>query len=176
MSIIPYAGMVDGALKLKLDVTLWLGIGRTASWPSESAPPTENVASTVLDQPIGYKKVEMTSLVVPDVAGTIVFQGQNYRIVADADGVSQLARYCYLKASLNYQETNSLGNVIGAVTFRQTGIFSGLVPQTGLEGETVLTPNQVSSVGRLIFLVNHTPRTRDVLMRDIVEVLREFKA
>lgn len=176
MSLIPYAGMVDGALKLKLDATLWLGIGRTSAWVNESSPPAENVASTVLDQPIGYKKVEMTALVKPDAGGSIVFQGQNYSIVADNDAVAQIARYCYIKASLNYQESNSLGNVIGAVTFRQTGLFSGLVCQSGLEGETVLTPAQVQSVGRLVFLVNHTPRTRDVLMRDIIEILREFKA
>lgn len=176
MAIIPYAGMVDGALKLKQDVSLWLGIGRTSAWANESAPPAENVASSVLDQPIGYKKVEMTSLVVPDALGSIVFQGQNYRLVDDEDGVAEIARYCYIKASLNYQESNVNGNVIGAVTFRQTGLFSGLVPQNGLEGETCLTPAQVTTVGRLVFLVNHTPRTRDVLMRDIIEILREFKA
>lgn len=176
MSIIPYAGMVDGALKLKLDTTLWLGIGRTTAWPNESSPPAENVAAVVLDQPIGYKKVEMTSLVVPDALGSIVFQGQNYRLVDDEDGVAEVARYCYIKASLNYQETNVNGNVVGAVTFRQTALFSGLTSINGLEGETVLTPAQVSSVGRMIFLVNHTPRTRDILMRDIIEILREFKA
>ena len=172
MSIVPYAGMVDAALKLKLSVdSLWLAIARSIAWPNETAPPSEDLSTAILQDTIAYKKVDMTSLAVPDPNGDIEFQSNKYRLVADVDAIQELARWCYIKASINHTESNVSGPIIGNVHWRVTGIFSGLVPASGFGSESVLSPAQVDDPGRLIFYANHVEREHQTSLIDLIEVI-----
>lgn len=170
MGIVPYTGMVDAALKLKLEEgDLWVAIARHLAWPDETAPPVEDPTTSVLQDTIAYKKVDMTSLAVPDPNGDIEFQNSKYRLVADVDAVQELARWTYIKASINNTETNHAGNTIGNVHWRVTGVFAGLVPASGFGTDDSLLPNQVDDPGRLIFYANHIEREHVTSVIDLLE-------
>lgn len=172
MGIVPYAGMVDAALKLKLQETdLWLVIARSVAWPNETAPPVEDLSTVILQDTIAYKRVDMTSLAVPDPTGDIEFQSNKYRLVADVDAMQELARWVYIKASINHTESNHAGTVIGNVHWRITGIFAGLVPSSGFGSDDVLASDQVDDPGRLIFYANHVEREHQTSLIDLVEVI-----
>ena len=169
MSLVPYAGMVDAALKLKNDLNLWVAIGQTTAWANEAAPPAEDINAQTVSGVVVYKRVETTSVCVPDLNGLVVFQTQKYTLIQDINALSAVARYTYLKTSLNYTE-------VPVVTFRQVGVFSGLVPSAGFTTADILLPTQIVSPGRLLFVANDIPRVRSINTRDIIEIIREFKS
>jgi hypothetical protein len=184
MPVTPYTGMVDSAIRFKSLPSLWLCIGRSTPWTDENAPPDENdfdnfpeyLSMTMPEEPIALKRIDFAGLCVPDIDGDIKYQNQRYKYVPDVDAVSLLARWVYVRASLDYYERNSAGAiVIGQTTYRQACLISGLVPLPPYKEENVLAPNQVASWGRLVCVVNMPPRDRDPKMRDVIQFLREFR-
>lgn len=200
MPIIPFSGMVESAIRFMNQPPLWFCIGRTTPWPDENNPPNENDFSAnpqYLDylnpeELIGFKRVEVTQLCVPDVNGEVKYKTQRYKLIDTQDAVEYQARWLYIRATLDYIERNSANqSVIGLVTYRQTCLMSGIVPLDPYKDEVVLTPNQVQRYpttdlrvperlrgtvkGRLVYLQNHKPRERFGTMRDIFELVREFR-
>ena len=185
MPITPYVGMVDAALRFKSGTPpVWLCIGRYTPWDDENAPPNENdfthhpeyLDVTVPEEPIALKRVDFMGLCVPDANGDIRYLQQRYSYVSDTSAVSLLARWCYIRASLNYYEKNSAGNVvIGSATYRQATLLSGVVSLPAFKNESVLAPSQVQSYGRIVCVTNFSPRERDPKMRDVLEFVREFR-
>lgn len=200
MPITPYSGMCEAAIRFMNQPPLWFVIGRTTAWPNESVPPNENDFTTYPqymdyvepEEIIGFKRVEVTQLCVPDITGEVKFRNQNYKLVDTADAVALGARWLYIRATLDYFEKNSAQQtVIGQVTYRQSCLMSGITPLAPYTNEIVLTPTQVMryptndatipanlrgrTMGRLVYFSNHTARTRDGAMRDIFELVREFR-
>ena len=172
MSLVPYTGMVNAALNLKRDKeNLWVAIGKTTPWADEAAPPQEDVTAEELIETICYKKVDMTSLAVPDPNGDIEFELTKYRLIEDSLAEEEYARWCYVKASFSHLEENIGGIVLANASWRQTGLFTGLTAIEGYENETILQPDQVLSRGKLIFYDNHVRRTRDTSLRDVIEII-----
>lgn len=184
MPITPYVGMVDSAIRFKSNPTLWVSIGRTTPWEDENTPPDENdfnenpeyLNMVTPDEPIAFKRIDFAGLVVPDANGDIVYQQQRYSYVPDAEAITRLARWVFVRASLDYLERNSAGTVIvGETTYRQVCLLSGLVPKDPYVEENVLTPAQVDSIGRVVVVANIPPRLRDPRMRDVIKFIREFR-
>lgn len=184
MPITPYVGMVDSAIRFKSSPTLWVCIGRSTPWEDENAPPDENdfenhpeyLNITMPEEPIALKRIDFAGLAVPDANGDIRYHDQRYSYVPDADAISLLARWVYIRASLDYYERNSAGTiVIGQTTYRQATLLSGIQPLPPYKEENVLAPNQIQDWGRIVCVTNFPPRDRDPKMRDVLEFIREFR-
>jgi hypothetical protein len=158
-----------------------------AQFRDEPGPPNENnfgdypqfLNLSAPQQPLGYKKVEVMQLCVPDVTGEVRYRQQRYRLVDDEEASTPgvMARWCYIRASIDHIERNSAGEdvILDNITFRQILLLSDLVPVAAYKDETVLKPNQVDKPGRITYIANIPPRVRDRDRRDIIEIVREFK-
>jgi hypothetical protein len=183
--ITPYVGMVDLAIRFKSNPLLWLCIGRTTPWPDENAPPdvTDTVTypqylnMTVPEEPIALKKIDFAGLCVPDANGQIRYQNQRFSYVPDVNAVSLLARWVYVRASLDYIETNSVGTVIvgSDIAYRQASLLSGVVPQAPYANESTILASQVQDFGRVVCVTNFPPRQRNPRKRDVLEFIREMR-
>jgi hypothetical protein len=113
------------------------------------------------DGVLGFKVCDQKSLVVPDAAGTIVYNGQNWRVVAPANALAEGAYQVYVHAALNYAELP-----VG-ITYRQVGVLTGVTRAAGT-GPSVLalTPDLVSSNGFVELVDNKPPQTRSNSQRE----------
>ena len=146
---------------------VWGVIGRTTAWPDENNPPAEDVATTLLDTPIGYKKILTKLLVKPDVSGDIQFKNQNYAVVTVEEAFNEDVVRVFLEFSFDYDE-------VPLSTFRQIGIHRGLVPTAGNELALVLQPAQVASAGPLLYYVNRLAETRAIDKKNIIRRILQF--
>lgn len=184
MPIEPYVGMVDSALRLKNQPQIWLGLAITSPWPDDNNPPNENdiesnpqfINMTSITQPIAFKKLDEVDLCVPDASGPIKFANTSYSPVIPGSEVALLARWVNFRATINYTERDSHGTIIiGATTWRQYLLVSGLVPSTGFEHESVLAPNHVADIGRIIMVTNIKPHTHDPSIREVINFVKEVR-
>lgn len=165
MPIVTNTGCVRLCKLMKDNFTFWFGVGRTTPWTNESNPPQETANTTVISEIQGFKRVEQVLYVVPDNNGTIIFKGQKYRVVNEQNIYTDGARYLYFSAWLMFDD-------FPVVTFRQTGLFVDVVPQSGYENYDILLPTQVQSY-RMIAYVNHQPRIRVSWGKDLLEMIVE---
>jgi hypothetical protein len=147
--------------------TLWAAIGRTTAWSDDGTPPAEDSTVTVIDEIIGFKRILQKLLVTPDPLGTIIYTDQNYRVVPRAQAFDQEVVDLHLEASFD-------GAELPLTTFRQVGIYEGLLPATGFEQALVLLPAQVASPGRLIWYRNMTPQTRTATYANVFRRVFRF--
>jgi len=146
---------------------VWGAIGRTAAWPNELDPPAEVVGTVAIDTPIGYKKILTKQLVVQDAGGAIQFKNQNYTLVDPADAFDQNVVRVFLEFSFDYDE-------VPLSSFRQIGIYSGLVPTAGNELALVLLPSQVANAGGLIYYDNRLKEDRFIDKKNILRRIIQF--
>jgi len=107
------------------------------------------------------------SLCYPDPNGEIEFKGQRYRLVSDENAYEYDSRFLYCSTLLKFDE-------FPLVTFRQFGIYVGVVPKVGYEDRSVLTPDQVQDYGKMIGYVNHPPLVRTAGSKNLLEIVIEF--
>jgi hypothetical protein len=158
-----YADMIDHALYRKNNQPWWLAFGRTSAWPNEANPPDVELATADIDEAFVFVKPIVLSMarVVSEADYLALPPGQGARIVvndvasyfalvADEDAFTQFARWVYYRAELN--------PITGmpVASYRQVGVFVGLVPAAGYEQHAWLAPGNVQSRGRLIRLSNGT--------------------
>lgn len=123
----------------------------------------------VLIEPLGYKRVEFKSLVVPDNNGSLLYRNEHWSSVTEADAVTKGARWVYLEAELNYDELPT------TEAYRQVGIYTGLTPISTISpNQYVLLPNQVKTLGMLEVLDDRKPVYRDNDVREILKIILEF--
>lgn len=184
MPICPYVGMVDTAIRFKSAPSLWVCVGRTTPWEDDNAPPDENdveafpeyLNMVAPEEPIALKRIDFAGLVVPDANGDIRHQHQRYSYVPDDQAIALLARWVYVRVSLDYFERNSVGTIIlGKTKYRQATLLSGVKPLRQYKEENVLSPEQVDVWGRVTCVVNFPPRDRDPKKRDVLDFIREFR-
>lgn len=117
----------------------------------------------------GFKACDQVLLVIPDAAGAIDYRGQKWTSVAPEDAARLGVRHVFVSATFAYAEL-PLG-----VTYRQVGIFSGLVRHTGVADSVLaLLPSQVDDPGLMELVDNRTPVTRVSSLREEYEYLLEL--
>lgn len=143
-------GRVKDAIRFKIangDST-WAVIGKSSAWPNEAAPPTPDETLTALDEPILAVKASVFLVVEDDVNGSFEFNDINGNIIkyrafaTNADAITAGSTLVLLRA-------NTLGGNIDVAAFREVGFVTDLIPATGFESETLLTPDQVANWGDL---------------------------
>ena len=150
-----YSGRIRRALLFKEHSVLWCGLGRTSEWVDEQYPPEPVLSRTTIEEPFLYYKADFITLCVwSDVESDVVVAGNNYTYVLDEDAPELYARYLYAQFTFD----GTIGGMPEG-TFRQTGIFSNLVPASRHENDTWLVPADVSSVGTLEYISNRRPVT-----------------
>jgi hypothetical protein len=161
-------GMIRLALMFKNNEMFWFVVGRTHTpWDDENNPPAESIDTVSLTEIGGLQKAQMVSLCYPDPDGEIEFRGQRYRLVSDENAYEYDSRFLYCSTLLKFDE-------FPLVTFRQFGIYVGVVPKVGYEGRSVLTPDQVQDYGKMIGYVNHPPLVRTAGSKNLLEIVIEF--
>jgi len=164
---------VMAAKSFKNDLpNLWYVMARPTPWDDEEIPPAENMETTALDTPIGYKKFEQAQLIVPlnNVSGTtplgneIIYKGQQWQIVPDSEAFEKGARWVYLTVTIQLDD-------LPYSMFRQIGVIKGLQPNPSFIQYDSLAPNQVDDAGVLLAYDNRLSQryTSDVkIQEDIV--------
>lgn len=155
-------------------VNLWCGFAKPTPWENEEVPPVENQYETTLDTPIGYKRFETSSLIVPATADTPVesvdfvsYDNQSWVFVPDSQAFDRNARYVYLSVFVYAGE-------MPYVTVRQIGIFQDLKPLPSFGSSQCLLASQVSDPGHLMGYENRrsTRFDEDVKIRE--EIILKF--
>jgi len=161
-------GMIRALLTFKNNEVFWFVVARTQTpWDNETSPPQETVDTVSLAEIGGLQKAQTVSLCYPDPNGVIQFRGQSYSLVSDDHAYDYDSRYLYCSTLLKF-------DTFPIVTFRQFGILVGVVPKTGYENNTVLTPDQVQDYGKLIGYVNHPPIIRTAGSKNLLEIVIEL--
>jgi len=161
-------GMIRVLLQWKNQETFWFAVGRTQTpWDCETDPPVENINTTMLDEVGGLQKAETVSLCYPDPNGSVEFRGAKFTLVPDEFAYDYDCRYLYCSTVLRFDE-------FPLVTFRQYGIYVGVVPTAGNETKKILLPSEVLSYGKLIGYVNIPPIIRNAGSKNLMEIVIEF--
>lgn len=150
----------------------YIGIGRTTPWSDEQNPPACDPAANQISEVIGYKLVSSFTLVRPPNAGetipenAIIYRDTPWIIISDEQAYLQNATYVYISADI-------VGDELPLATFRQTGLYLNLIPNSGVT-QPNLIPSQVQSYGILKGYVNDVPVTRTVGQTTTLEFLLSF--
>lgn len=161
--VFEYPGRIDRALYVG-SKPLWCEFGRpNTPWPLVPATPpqtgmVERPATPLpnqvdVDVPYLYVKAARVSLVVPvtqaqysaliasDPASATIVGGAWYQYVSNTNAFTSGAYWLYMQFVVDVSQGMPPG------TFRQTRVFSDLVPQAGYEGAAWLIPSNVSQKG-----------------------------
>jgi hypothetical protein len=162
-------GMIRVLLQWKNLETFWFAIGRTVTpWDCETDPPVESIDTTMLDEICGLQKAETVSLCYPDPNGSVEFKGVRFTLVPDEFAYDHDCRYLYCSTVLRFDD-------FPLVTFRQYGIYVGVVPAPGNEAKDILLPDEVLSYGKLIGYINIPPIIRNAGSKNLMEIVIEFE-
>lgn len=162
----------DGCARIlksvKDNLVLWIGVGKTTPWEDEDNPPAESLDATTITDIQGLKKVDIVQFVVEDPTGEVIFKNKRYRRVDDTGIYLNDARWLYVGAWLIFDE-------FPVVDFRQTALFTDVIPTSGNENREILLPSQVQSYGVMLAYVNHHVRHRVSYGKDLVEMVIELE-
>lgn len=133
---------------------IYLGVGAGDSdWDAEGTP-AENITSSALMAPIGYRKAAQVSFVTPAAEGAISLPSGRYDVSATQ------TNYLYLRFTLDFENAST-------ATIRETGIFLDTVTVDGLpSGQMFFDDSEIDEAGTL-YLLEHvaaiirTPATRE---------------
>lgn len=174
------AGHVARAVEFYNTSDIYFGIGKTTSWDSNSTPtssplnddqnPPEPTSTDVLQEIVGYKRVDSKFLVYPDNEGEISCNGRKWKIVTNPDDAQSLgARWIYLASWLLYNELPT------DISYRQVGVVTGLVKSESVAaGKTALLPEEVSDAGILQAIYHRKPVYRDANQREQLMTIITF--
>lgn len=176
-----YKSAVKRGLKFKNDDPLWIAIGRTEPWPNEASPPAYEPGADDIDTPIVFVRPTILTMarVVSEADYNAAPDGQKAKVtidgtntfvlfVADEDAREQYARFVYYRGEFNPVQG------IPVAPFRQTAIYSELVPAAGYEGANWLAPEHVQERGLLEYhdnaeFVNMSPSGPVVAVHGVLD-------
>ena len=162
--VFEYPGRIDRALYVKINTPIWCEFGRpTTPWPLGPATPPATgmveIPTTPLpnqidvDTPYLYVRANLLSVMVPitqtqytalaasNPGSVIIIGGLWYQFVTDVNAFTAGAYWLYAEFIVDVATGMPPGQ------FRQTRVFSGLVPTAGNEGAAWLVPANVSQKG-----------------------------
>lgn len=133
---------------------IFLGVGAgDASWDANGTPP-ENISSSALASPIGFRKAAQVNFVAPAAEGAISLPSGRY------DVSETQTNYLYLRFTLDFENAST-------ATIRETGILLDTVVDAQLPaGQMFFSAAEVTDPGTL-YLLEHvaaiirTPATRE---------------
>ena len=170
MGATTYVGRILRALQFKQANELWGAIGRTTVWDNEADPPDDPIDSTVIEETIGYVSAGITGLAkIVESNEDVIINGQKYAYVNDVDAYDEDARYLIIIINIIPSQGHPYGN------FRQIGVYAGLTPTTGHEGDTFLFPSDVSDPGKLVYIHNDIVTTMSPIREEEIKIALEFR-
>ena len=159
---------VDRAISFVNKTNLFLGIGKQTPWVDEDVPQVPSINTLTIVEPLGFIKVELQQLVVPDESGTIEYRDGNWKAVSEEDAFTLNSKWVYVSAYLKYAEF-PLGS------YRQIGLFSGLQRAEGVDvGQVILLPSEVADTGILHIIDNRKVTTRQEEQKEHINFILEF--
>ena len=163
---------VKRALQFYNDGTVYFAIGKSTQWNPEDTPIAEDAATQDLLEVIGFKKVEIKYLVVPDdINGTIVYRSGKWRIITPATATKaqqEGARWVYIQSTLLYDE-------LPLSDYRQIGVYSDVQLVGGVSpSKYALLPSEVSNNGILEAYTNRAKASRAIDQKDAITLILEF--
>jgi len=170
MSIITKGAHINRALHFYNEPSIYYCIGKSTPWPDEENPPAPDPNVSQVDEIIGFKKVEMKHLVVPDeVNGTIRYRELMWRIVVPGAVFTEGCRWVFISTEISDSDL-PLGS------YRQVGVYSGLqVDASVLPGKYNLLPEEVVSPGVLeIIDYKGEPVNRQIDQTEKLALIMEF--
>lgn len=169
MSAISTSGShVSRALDFYNKDSLYFCIGKSSSWADDTQPPVPVSTTTDVSEIIGFKKVEVKQLVIPDPNGSIVYRNTTWSIVLPINAISQGAKYVYLKTVIQYSD-------LPVGYYRQVGLYSNLVPAVGVpSGQYSLLPAQVADRGILEAFDNRVASFHAADGKDTLSIILQF--
>lgn len=178
MAVTTTLGHVSRALDFYDRDDVYFAYGRTTTWPNDSngkaegdplfQPPLESIQATTLEELVGYKKVEIKHMVVPDENGTIYYRQTKWKIVPKDQAKDQGARWVYISSTFAYDE-------LPLEDYRQIGVFSRLVKKGSVSaGKLNLLPADVQDQGILEVIDNRKVVTRQLDQKENVELIIEY--
>ncbi|MCM3626888.1 hypothetical protein M3194_05875 [Paenibacillus glycanilyticus] len=155
------------ALHLVRTDNIWIGIGKQTPWNESDSVP-EVSGSSLLSEPIGYKKAEKVRFVIPDPDGDIIQFEQRWRMITEEEAMLSLARWVYVAAWIT-------GTELPAVSYRQSAIVTELaLAEDTLPGKLAVKAEEVSSHGYALVVNNRSPIHRTEDQREFLEFIVEF--
>lgn len=146
----------------------YFAIGKTTPWADESKPPEPDTNTAKLDGVIGFKKVEVAYMVVPDETGTIAYRDKTWKVVPPDKAMELKAKHVYLETYIRYDEL-PLGE------YRQIGVYTGLKLADGVSpAKFNLLPSEVASHGVLEALDNRKASPREEDQKEKISLVIEF--
>ena len=134
------------------DIYLGIGAGAT-SWDTNGVP-AENITSTGLLDPIGYRKSAQVDFVLPAAQGAISLPSGRYDVSASQ------TNYLYLRFTLDFTDASTS-------TIRETGIFLDTQTTASLPAGQMFFPDTDVTDDGTLYLLEHvasiirTPATRE---------------
>lgn len=156
-----YTSLATCLVRSKSDI--WLCVGQDEQWPDDIVPIESGDA---VPNPILYKKISIATLVK-----TVTAEDEyDYVWESYVNGVGVVTRYFKIITEAEAMADNNRifllkGQLVGGdggleeITYRSVGFYQGLVPTTGYENATILTPNHVSTPGNLMVMQNYEGAT-----------------
>ncbi|MGC5326425.1 hypothetical protein [Brevibacillus sp. SYSU BS000544] len=155
------------AFKLVKDESVWVAVGKTAQWNETETVP-QVTEGTTLQELVALKRADQVAFVVPDPNGTIEQQGQKWKIISEQEAKSIDCRWVYIQVWLNYDQ-------FPVVTYRQTGIYTGLALKPGVPAnKQIITISDVADLGFFIVANNRSPIPREATQKESIEFIIEF--
>ncbi|QHJ76173.1 MAG: hypothetical protein [Caudoviricetes sp.] len=152
---------------------LWYCMARPQPWSNEEVPPAEDIYTTALDTPIGYKRWESSQLVVPAKEGEPIneaicsYRGHSWLAVPDSEAFKRYARWVYLSVWVYPDE-------LPYNIFRQIGIYQDLKPLPSYVGNDILVPAYVEDPGILVGYDNRQSQRYTYNVKLHEEIVIEF--
>lgn len=167
MACVTLQGHVSRAVDFYNKGDIYFGIGRTTEWVDEKNPPTPGIES-VVEELVGFKRVESKYFVVPDENGEITYKDSRWAIVPAEEAVSRGARWVYLNCFIAFSELPT------DISYRQIGVYSGMKISEGYESVYALYPENVVDTGVLEIIDNRKPIYRSADLREQLSIIIEF--
>lgn len=166
---------VLNALNFKNEENLYLAIGRTSAWDSETEPPTPEVSQTEIEELIYIKKISIKKLVILDDPYDLYnidveVDGINYNYVLDIEAFDKSANKVYLSTTITYEDSAPT-----TTNFRQIGILRNPKDSNGdLLTDVEYLASSISDQGQLIYVDNRTVITRDPAQSERFDIILVF--
>ena len=185
MAILTMKGHVSRALDFLNKDSIYAAIGKSTKWAQGDCkelegdgfdptkdydlyPPAPSINDNMIDI-IGFKKIEIRSMVIQDDEGSIEYRGTRWRSLGVEEAIEVGSRWVYISTVLTYNELPV------SAPYRQVGIYTGLKTLESVpDGKYALLPEDVEDVGLLEILDNRKPVYRDYDVRELIKIILEF--
>lgn len=144
--------------ELFINQDLYIAIGRTTAWPTEASPPAEDPDTTDIDEIVCFVPASTKTFIIQDPTGLLIFDGLKWSPITVEEAYLQQANYVMILGTFTQTE-------VPLVTYRQYGLYSGLVKAVGAPNGPLL-PEHVVDNGVLEAYHNHPPVIRTTYMSE----------